>query len=85
MLDASFERGPSNASLEATPPSTIVPSVLTTRPWPVRQKRMALVVWVSHTRHNSKPIPVETIVHWAVYTYNCRVEWFTHAVNSRWK
>ena len=34
VLDASFERGPQ--SLRATPPTTIMPSVLNTRPLPVR-------------------------------------------------
>ena len=34
-LDTSFERGPQ--SLKVTPPPNIMPSVLTTRQWPVRQ------------------------------------------------
>ena len=35
-LGYSLERGP--PSLKATPPPTIMPSILTTRPWPIRQK-----------------------------------------------
>ena len=34
-LEPGLDRGPQ--SLKATPPPAIVPSVLTTRPWPVRQ------------------------------------------------
>ena len=35
VLDTSLERGPQ--SLKVTPPPAIMPSVLTTRAWPVRQ------------------------------------------------
>ena len=54
VLDAIFERGPQ--SLNATTPSTIVPSALTTRPCPVRLKRTGTSPMVSHTQHNGEPI-----------------------------
>ena len=42
-------------SLKATPPPTIMLGVLTTRPWPVRQKRTGTSRMVSHTRHDNGP------------------------------
>ena len=42
-------------SLKATPPPAIMASVLTTRPWPVRQKRTGTSRMVSQTRHNNEP------------------------------
>ena len=53
VLDVSFERGP--RSLKSTPPPAIMPSVLTTRPRPICQKRTGTSRMVSHFRHNSKP------------------------------
>ena len=53
VLEPSFDRGPQ--SLKATPPPAIMPSALTTQPWPVRQKRTGTSRMVSHSRHNNEP------------------------------
>ena len=53
VLEHSFDRGPQG--LKATPPPATMPIVLTTRPWPVRQKRTGTSRMVSHTRHNNEP------------------------------
>ena len=39
---------------DATPPPTIVSSVLTTRSWPIRKKRIGTSSLVSDTRHSSE-------------------------------
>ena len=48
VLEPSFDRG--LQSFKATPPPAIMPRVLTTRPWPVRQKCTGTI---SHTRWNN--------------------------------
>ena len=53
MLEPNSDRGPQ--SLKATWPLAIIPSVLTTRPWPIRQKWTGTSRMVPHTRHNNKP------------------------------
>ena len=53
VLDVSIESRPLYS--EATPPPTIVSSVLTTRSWPIRKKRIGTSSLVSDTRHSSEP------------------------------
>ena len=43
--------------LNATLPPATVSSVLATRPWTIRQKRIVTSCMISHTRHNKEIIP----------------------------
>ena len=47
LLEFSFDRGPQ--SIKAIPPPANMPSVLTTRPWPVHQNGLAPAVWYHTT------------------------------------
>ena len=62
VLEPSFERG--SQSLKATPPITIAPIVLTTRPWLTRPNGLALAVW-----YQAPGTTTGTILLWAVYTW----------------
>ena len=53
VLELSSDCGPQ--SFKATPPPSIMPSVITTRTWPARQKRSGTSRMVSHSRHNNEP------------------------------
>ena len=64
----------------ATPPPTIVPRVLTYRPWPAHQKRIGTGRMVSHTWHSIEPIldrndsPLHCLHCALVYRYYFRME-----------
>ena len=69
VLDASFKHRPQ--SLKATPPLTILLSVLTNRPLPICQKWTGISRMVSHTQHTSW---TGTILHWIAYAWRWRID-----------
>ena len=56
LLESSSDCGPQ--SLKATPPPAIMPSVLITRSWHVRQNKLAIDIWYHTPR---------TIISWLVF------------------
>ena len=55
-------------------PFTDVSSVPTTRPWPVRPKRIGINCMVWHAGHNSESVLERKILHWAAYLWYWRID-----------
>ena len=68
VLDAISERGPQ--SLKATPPPTIMLSVLIIRPRPVRQSGPAPAMWYHTSDTTASHLWAGTILHWAASTWH---------------
>ena len=59
------------ASLKATPPPAIMPSVVTTGPWPVHYKRSDTSRMVSHT-HPAQQQSLQQILWYAPFSVGCK-------------